>query len=161
MQEILSYKNKLIDTILTNQSLILDFSKRKINNSFRLSANFYPLGYKKNNYEINFLYESFILKDKKLKISADLSEFRPVFEINNYQSNHHFWDNKHFNNILYWNTSAEIFAGLFTLKSQINQSYRPIYFTEYSEPSQFDSSLQVIQSSLNYNLIKKKYNLFT
>ena len=30
--EILSYKNKLIDTILTNHSLILDFSKRKINN---------------------------------------------------------------------------------------------------------------------------------
>ena len=159
--EILSYKNKLIDTILTNQSVSLNFSKSKRINSFRLGGNFYPLGYKKNNYEINFLYESFILKDKKLKISADLSEFRPVFEINNYQSNHHFWDNKQFNNILFWNTSAEISAGLFSLKSQINEAYRPIYFTEYSEPSQFDSSLQVIQSSLNYNLIKKKYNLFT
>jgi len=159
--EILSYKNKLIDTILTNQSLSLDFSKSKINNSFRLGGNFYPLGYKKNNYEINFLYESFILKDKKFKISADLSEFRPVFEINNYQSNHHFWDNKQFNNILFWNASAEISAGLFSLKSQINQAYRPIYFSEYSEPLQFDSSLQVIQSSLNYNLIKKKYNLLT
>ena len=159
--EILSYKNKLIDTILTNQSLSLDFSKSEINNSFRLGGNFYPLGYKKNNYEINFLYESFILKDKKFKISADLTEFRPVFEINNYQSNHHFWDNKQFNNILFWNASSEIFAGLFSLKSQINQAYRPIYFSEYSEPSQFDSSLQVIQSSLNYNLIKKKYNLLT
>ena len=159
--EILSYKNKLIDTILTNQSLSLDFSKSKINNSFRLGGNFYPLGYKKNNYEINFLYESFILKDKKFKISADLTEFRPVFEINNYQSNHHFWDNKQFNNILFWNASAEISSGLFSLKSQINQAYRPIYFSEYSEPSQFDSSLQVIQSSLNYNLIKKKYNLLT
>lgn len=159
--EILSYKNKLIDTILTNQSLSLDFSKSEINNSFRLGGNFYPLGYKKNNYEIHFLYESFILKDKKFKISADLSEFRPVFEINNYQSNHHFWDNKQFNNILFWNASAEISAGLFSLKSQINQAYRPIYFSEYSEPSQFDSSLQVIQSSLNYNLIKKKYNLLT
>ena len=159
--EILSYKNKLIDTILINQSLSLDFSKSEINNSFRLGGNFYPLGYKKNNYEINFLYESFILKDKKFKISADLSEFRPVFEINNYQSNHHFWDNKQFNNILFWNASAEISSGLFSLKSQINQAYRPIYFSEYSEPSQFDSSLQVIQSSLNYNLIKKKYNLLT
>ena len=159
--EILSYKNKLIDTILTNQSLSLDFSKSEINNSFRLGGNFYPLGYKKNNYEINFLYESFILKDKKFKISADLSEFRPVFEINNYQSNHHFWDNKQFNNILFWNASVEISAGLFSLKSQINQAYRPIYFSEYSEPLQFDSSLQVIQSSLNYNLIKKKYNLLT
>ena len=159
--EILSYKNKLIDTILTNQSLSLDFSKSEINNSFRLGGNFYPLGYKKNNYEINFLYESYILKDKKFKISADLSEFRPVFEINNYQSNHHFWDNKQFNNILFWNASAEISSGLFSLKSQINQAYRPIYFSEYSEPSQFDSSLQVIQSSLNYNLIKKKYNLLT
>ena len=159
--EILSYKNKLIDTILTNQSLSLDFSKSKINNSFRLGGNFYPLGYKKNNYEINFLYENYILKDKKFKISADLSEFRPVFEINNYQSNHHFWHNKQFNNILFWNASAEISAGLFSLKSQINQAYRPIYFSEYSEPLQFDSSLQVIQSSLNYNLIKKKYNLFT
>ena len=159
--EILSYKNKLIDTILTNQSLSLDFSKSEINNSFRLGGNFYPLGYKKNNYEINFLYESFILKDKKFKISADLTEFRPVFEINNYQSNHHFWDNKQFNNILFWNASAEISSGLFSLKSQINQAYRPIYFSEYSEPSQFDSSLQVIQSSLNYNLIKKKYNLLT
>ena len=159
--EILSYKNKLIDTILTNQSLSLDFSKSEINNSFRLGGNFYPLGYKNNNYEINFLYESFILKDKKFKISADLSEFRPVFEINNYQSNHHFWDNKQFNNILFWNASAEISSGLFSLKSQINQAYRPIYFSEYSEPSQFDSSLQVIQSSLNYNLIKKKYNLLT
>ena len=159
--EILSYKNKLIDTILTNQSLSLDFSKSKINNSFRLGGNFYPLGYKKNNYEINFLYENYILKDKKFKISADLSEFRPVFEINNYQSNHHFWHNKQFNNILFWNASAEISAGLFSLKSQINQAYRPIYFSEYSEPLQFDSSLQVIQSSLNYNLIKKKYNLLT
>ena len=159
--EILSHKNKLIDTILTNQSVCLDFSKSKRNNSFRLGGNFYTLGYKKNNYEINFLYESFILKDKKLKLSADLSEFRPVFEINNYQSNHHFWDNKQFHNILFWNASAEIFAGLFSLKSQINQAYKPIYFTEYSEPSQFDSSLQVIQSSLNYNLIKKKYNLYT
>ena len=159
--EILSYKNKLIDTILTNQSLSLDFSKSEINNSFRLGGNFYPLGYKKNNYEINFLYESFILKDKKFKISADLTEFRPVFEINNYQSNHHFWHNKQFNNILFWNASAEISSGLFSLKSQINQAYRPIYFSEYSEPSQFDSSLQVIQSSLNYNLIKKKYNLLT
>ena len=159
--EILSYKNKLIDTILTNQSLSLDFSKSKINNSFRLGGNFYPLGYKKNNYEINFLYENYILKDKKFKISADLSEFRPVFEINNYQSNHHFWHNKQFNNILFWNASAEISSGLFSLKSQINQAYRPIYFSEYSEPSQFDSSLQVIQSSLNYNLIKKKYNLLT
>jgi len=159
--EILSYKNKLIDTILTNQSLSLDFSKSEINNSFRLGGNFYPLGYKKNNYEINFLYENYILKDKKFKISADLSEFRPVFEINNYQSNHHFWHNKQFNNILFWNASAEISAGLFSLKSQINQAYRPIYFSEYSEPLQFDSSLQVIQSSLNYNLIKKKYNLLT
>ena len=159
--EILSYKNKLIDTILTNQSLSLDFSKSEINNSFRLGGNFYPLGYKKNNYEINFLYESFILKDKKFKISADLTEFRPVFEINNYQSNHHFWDNKQFNNILFWNASAEISSGLFSLNSQINQAYRPIYFSEYSEPSQFDSSLQAIQSSLNYNLIKKKYNLLT
>lgn len=159
--EILSYKNKLIDTILTNQSLSLDFSKSEINNSFRLGGNFHPLGYKKNNYEINFLYESFILKDKKFKISADFSEFRPVFEINNYQSNHHFWDNKQFNNILFWNASSEISSGLFSLKSQINQAYRPIYFSEYSEPLQFDSSLQVIQSSLNYNLIKKKYNLFT
>jgi hypothetical protein len=158
--EILSYKNKLTDTILINQSVSLDFNKSKRNNSFRLGGNFYPLGYKKNNYEINFLYESFNLKDKKLKISADLTEFRPVFEINNYQSNHHFWDNKKFNNILFWNASAEISTDLFSLKSQINQAYRPIYFTEYSEPSQFDSSLQVIQSSLNYNLIKKKYNLF-
>ena len=157
----MAYKNKLIDTILTNQSVSLDISKSKRNNSFRLGGNFYPLGYKKNNYEINFLYESLILKDKKLKISGDLSEFRPVFEINNYQSNHHFWDNKQFNNILLLNASAEISAGLFSLKSQINQAYKLIYFTEYSEPSQFDSSLQVIQSSLNYNLIKKKYNLFT
>jgi len=157
--EILSYKNKLTDTILINQSVSLDFNKSKRNNSFRLGGNFYPLGYKRNNYEINFLYESFNLKDKKLKISADLIEFRPVFEINNYQSNHHFWDNKKFNNILFWNASAEISTDLFSLKSQINQAYRPIYFTEYSEPSQFDSSLQVIQSSLNYNLIKKKYNL--
>lgn len=159
--EILSYENKLIDTILTNQSVSLDFSKSKINNSLRLGGNFYPLGYKKNNYEINFVYEGFILKDKKLKISGDLIEFRPVFEINNYQSNHHFWDNNQFSNILFWNVSAEIFTGLFSLNSQINQAYRPIYFNEYSEPSQFDSSLQVIQTSLNYNLTKKKYNLFT
>ncbi len=159
--EILSYKNKLIDTVLTNQSLSLDFVKSKTNNSFRLGGNFYPLGYKKNNYEINFFYEGFILKDKKFKISGDLSEFRPVFEINNYQSNHHFWNNKQFNNILFWNASAEISGGLFSLKSQINQTYRPIYFTDFSVPSQFDSSAQVIQSSLNYNLIKKKYNLFT
>jgi hypothetical protein len=159
--EILSYKNKLIDTILPNQSVSLDFSKSKRNNFFSLGGNFYPLGYKKNNYEINFLYETFILKNKTFIISADLSEFKPVFEINNYQSNHHFWENKQFKNILFWDASAEISGGLFSLKSQINQAYRPIYFTDHSVPSQFDSSTQLIQSSLNYNLIKKKYNLFT
>ena len=159
--EILSYKNKLIDTIFTNQCVSLDFSKSKINNAFRLGGNFYPLGYKSKNYEINFLYESFILEDKKFKISADLNEFKPVFEINNFQSNHHFWDNKQFNNILFWNASAEISGYLFSLKSKINNVYRPIYFTDYSAPSQLDSSAQVIQTSLNYNLIKKKYNLFT
>ena len=159
--EILSYKNKLIDTILTNQSVSLDFSKSKRNNSFILSGKFYPLGYKKNNYEINFFYESLFLKHKKIKISSDLNEFRPVFEIQNYQSNHHFWDSKQFNNILFWNSSAEISGDLFSLKSQISQVYKPIYFTNHSEPSQFDSLSQVIQSSLNYNLVKKKYNLLT
>ena len=159
--EILSYKNKFIDTILTNQAVSLDFSKNKKSNYLKLGGNFYPFGYKKNNYEFDFLYQRIFFKDKIFKVSADLSDFKPVFEINNYQSNHHYWDNKQFNNILFWNASAEITDGLFSLKSQINKVYRPIYFTNYSEPLQLGSSAQVIQSSLNYNLIKKKYNLST
>ena len=32
-----------------------------------------------------------------------MKKYKPVFEINTFQSNHHMWDNNQFNDVLFWN----------------------------------------------------------
>tara|TARA_B110001452_G_scaffold168884_1_gene141158 strand:- start:22 stop:1770 length:1749 start_codon:yes stop_codon:yes gene_type:complete len=154
-------KNHIIDTLLINQALSLNYSKKTPNSSLNLGLVYFPYGYKKNNSEINLLFKKNILKTKELKLSADFNRFKPIFEINNYQSNHHIWNNNNFNDIIFWNASAEISSNALSLKTQFSKIYKPIYLMNYSTPEQTNSSSQFIQTSLNHTISSRRYSLFS
>lgn len=159
--EFIFQKNHSIDTLLTNQSLNLNYSKITPKSSLNLGLVYFPYGYKKNNSVFNFLYNKKILKNKELKLFADFNRFKPIFEINNYKSNHHIWNNNNFNDIMFWNASAEISSNTFSIKAQFSKIDKPIYLINYSIPEQFNSSSQVIQTSLNHAISNKNFSLFS
>ena len=91
--QLIAQNNHLIDSFLTNQSTEFNYYKINQKSTLKLYADFFLFGYKKNNYSFNLFLNEKYLKISFLTLSANMKKFKPVFEINTFQSNHHIWDN--------------------------------------------------------------------
>mgnify|MGYP007000133932 len=80
--QLIAQRNHLIDTLLTNQSIELNYSKINQNSILKLDGDFFLFGYKKNNYSLNLFFKRKIFNHKLFKFSANIKKFKPVFEIN-------------------------------------------------------------------------------
>lgn len=159
--QLIAQKNHLIDTLLTNQSTELNISKINQKSTLKLYADFFLFGYKKNNYSLNLFFKRKIFNDKIFKFSANIKKYKPVFEINTFQSNHHIWSNNQFNDVLFWNLTGLLSNRNFNLKTEYHSISRPIYFKRFDIPQQYDSLAQVIKTSINHNFSNKKLNIFS
>ena len=89
-----------------------------------------------------------------------MKKFKPVFEITTFQSNHHIWNNNQFENVLFWNLTGLLSLRTFNFKTEYHSICKPIYFIRFDDPQQFNSTAQVIKSSINNNYSNKKINVF-
>ena len=159
--QLIAQNNHLIDTLLNNQSTEFNYYKFNQKSTLKLYADFFLFGYKKNNYSLNLFFKRKILKDKFFTFSADMKKFKPVFEINTFQSNHHMWDNNQFENVLFWNLTGLLSIRTFNFKTEYHSIYQPIYFKRFENPQQFNSNAQVIKTSISQNYSKKKINILS
>jgi hypothetical protein len=90
-----------------------------------------------------------------------MKKYKPVFEINTFQSNHHIWDNNQFNDVLFWNLTGLLSHRTFNLKTEYHSISRPIYFKRFDIPQQYDSAAQVIKTSISHNFSNNKLNIFS
>ena len=153
--DFISHLNLAIDTIINNQALFTNYSKISNNSSFLFSGKYFPVGFKRNNYEINF--NSSKKLSKKIKIFTDFrfENNRPVFELNNYTSNHLEWNYSH-DNVSLFSVLGKLDIGQFSYAINYSEIKNPIYFDYVSHPVQFDGFAQVIQSKANYELVRPK-----
>ena len=81
--ELISQKNHLIDTLITNQSAELNYSKINQKSILKVYGDFFLFGYKKNNYAINLFFKRQILNNKAFNFSAKIkkSKFAPLNQI--------------------------------------------------------------------------------
>ena len=159
--QVIAQKNHLIDTLLNNQSTEFNYSKINQKSTLKLYADFFLFGYKKNNYSLNLFFKRKIFNNKVFKFSANMKKYKPVFEINTFQSNHHMWDNNQFNDVLFWNITGLLSHRTFNLKTEYHSISRPIYFKRFDIPQQYDSAAQVIKTSISHNFSNNKLNIFS
>ena len=153
--DFVSHLNLSIDTLLNNQALFTNYSKISKNSSFLLSGKYFVLGFKSNNYEINLNGSKKL--SEKIKIFTDIrfENNRPVFELNNYSSNHQKWNYSHDNTFLF-SALGKLDVGPFSYTINYSEIKNPIYFDYVSHPVQFDGFTQVVQSKANYELVRPK-----
>ena len=153
--DFISHSNLSIDTLINNQALFTNYSKISKNNSFQFKGKYFPIGFKRNNYEINLNGSKKL--SKKIKIFSELrfENNRPVFELNNFSSNHQEWNYSH-DNALVFSALGKLDIGQFSYSINYSEIKNPIYFDYVSHPVQFDGSAQVIQSKADYEFVSSK-----
>ena len=159
--QLIAQRNHLIDTLLTNQSIELNYSKINQNSILKLDGDFFLFGYKKNNYSLNLFFKRKIFNHKLFKFSANIKKFKPVFEINSFQSNHHLWQNNQLKDVLFWNLTGLLSNRTFNFKTEYHSIYQPVYFKRFDIPQQYDSAAQVIKTSISHNFSNKKVRVFS
>ena len=158
--ELINHYNQSLDTLLNNHSVESDFISNNNHTKFLLSAEYFPFGYKKNNFELNFNLSKKLSQKIVLNSDFRINEIRPAFELQNFVSNHQIWLNS-FNNMTSYYGMGELQIGSFSCKLNYSEINNPIYFNEISLPNQFDESSQVIQTSFSYKLKTKKIGLLS
>jgi hypothetical protein len=159
--ELISQKNHLIDTLITNQSAELNYSKINQKSILKVYGDFFLFGYKKNNYAINLFFKRQILNNKAFNFSAKIKKYKPVFEISTFQSNHHLWENNQFKDVLFWNLIGNLSSGNLNFKTEYHSVSHPIYFKKFDVPQQFDSVAQVVKTSISHNISNKRVSIFS
>ena len=152
--QLIAQRNHLIDTLLTNQSIELNYSKINQNSILKLDGDFFLFGYKKNNHSLNLFFKRKIFNHKLFKFSANIKKFKPVFEINSFQSNHHLWQNNQLKDVLFWNLTGLLSNRTFNFKTEYHSIYQPVYFKRFDIPQQYDSMFFLLNTCLFPHFLK-------
>ena len=158
--EIINHYNQSLDSSLNNHCVESNFVLEKKSAKFLINAKYFPSGYKKNNYSLNLNFSKKLSQKIVLNSDFRINEIRPVFELQNFVSNHQIWSNS-FNNMTFYSGMGELQMGNFSCKLNYSEINNPIYFNEVSFPNQFEGSSQVIQTSFNYKLNRKRIGLLS
>ena len=97
-----------------------------------------------------------------LYLNCDLSynNFRPVYEFQNFQSNHQIWV-KSYNNIAVQSAQASLKHKKISYHFNYTSISQPIYFNSFSNPVQYNGNAQVIQSTIRHRLLKNNLRLLS
>ncbi|MDG1797223.1 MAG: hypothetical protein P8H35_01510 [Flavobacteriales bacterium] len=161
VSDFFSQKNLAIDTLLNNQSIKLNYFVTKNKNSLSLKSQYYFHGFKKSNYSFNLNFNKEFFNGITFNITGFLNEYTPVFEINNFDSNHHFWNNIQYNKVFSSNIISSFTFKNYALKTEYHNIENPIFFKDFGRPSQSKASSQIIKTSLSNLTINKKFSLFS
>ena len=158
--ELIAHNNHTIDTILNNHRLGIGYRRESHNSVVCLNAKYFPTGFKKNNFDLTLNLSKNI--SKLTNVSADfmIGQSRPVFELQNFTSNHQFWNNS-FENLDLLSGSLLISYGKFSYNIDYSQISNPIYFNALSFPEQYEGLSQIIKSTLSHKTNRKKISLFS
>ena len=159
--QVFSQSNHSIDTLLTNQALKCNYAFLNSKSFLNIGSEYYFYGYKKNNYKLSISFKTKLSNSLLLFMSSELKKYTPVFELNFFESNHHQWNNNFLNEVFFNHFDASLSFKSFKLTSQYYGMKNAIYFKEYGIPSQLDSSVQVIKTSLSNVIKKNKLKIFS
>jgi hypothetical protein len=158
--DFISHKNRTIDTLFNNQSLFFQYKKHTLKNAFSFSSNYFFMGYRKNNYDMSLQWNQEVSPNLFLNCDLSYNNFRPVYECQNFQSNHQIWT-KSYNNIAVQSAEASLKHKKLSYHFNYTSISQPIYFNSFSNPVQYNGNAQVIQSTLRHRLLKKNIRLLT
>ncbi len=155
-----SHLNYSIDTLFYNHSIISNYSKESNKSKVSFSGEYFPFGFKKDNYNVYFDLKKYLSKKSILNLNFNMNNSRPTFELHNFFSNHNVWSNN-FENLLLVAARANINLGKLSYDLNYSDIYNPIYFNYIGNPVQYVGSSQIIQSALKYSVSHKRINLFS
>lgn len=158
--ELVNHSNLNLDTLINNHHLETKLNLKSKKKSILLKAKFFPLGYKKNNYEFDFKFSKNISNLINLKADFKLNKLRPVFEFQNFSSNHLQW-NHLFSSMNLLSTSGQLNIGSLSLNLNYTEINNPVYFNELNEAEQFKGYSQIIKTSLNHEIKRNRLYLFS
>jgi len=154
----ISHYNHLLDTLIMNHSFSFDYYKSINNKKFKAFASYYPIGFRKENFDILFQFDKVISDLVLLNTKMEINRITPALEISTYYSNHFTWNNTK-DPLLYFCLSGGIQVGSINLSSNYSETYDPIYFDLLGHPVQYQGNAQVIQSAISHYLKKKNFKL--
>ena len=158
--DLIFHKNRAIDTLFNNQSLFFQYKKHTLQNDFSFSSNYFFMGFRKNNYDMSMQWKREVSSNLFLNCDLSYNNFSPVYEFQNFQSNHQIW-NKSYNNIAVQFAEASLKYKKLSYHFNYTSISKPIYFNSFSNPVQYDGNSQVIQSTLRHRLFKNNLRLLT
>ena len=158
--QVLSQKNHSIDSLLTNQAFNFNYTISNNKNELHLASEYYFFGYKKNNYNYSISFTKKLSRSLILSIISESKKYTPVLELNYFDSNHHTWDNN-LNDIFLGYIDASLSIKSFKLRSEYYGIKNAVYFKEYGIPSQLNSSVQIVKTSISNLVSKNKLALFS
>ncbi len=156
--ELIKHNNLLIDTLFNNYFFESKATLLSNKNSLSFLTEYYLSGFKKNNYKVELNASRKISNNINFKTHFSFNEHRPTYEIQQYLSNHLVWNNL-FENMFAFSAFGKLEIGNVLFKVNYNDVKRPIYFDELSFPQQFSGTSQVIQTSLNYKINRKRIDI--
>ena len=150
-----SFTNHGNDTILFNHNIGLKYILNKPKYDFNTTASYTPFGFRRNNLNFHLSYNRNLSKKNKFSSSLNAKRITPNYVFHQYSSNHVKW-NDNVNDMYYIGLNTAITLRNIKLKSNQFWIKNPIYFNRDFNPVSTLDTVQIVQTSIEYAVQKKK-----
>ena len=152
-----TYTNHNYDTILSNHNIGLKYILSTPQFNFNTTASYTPFGFRKNNFNFHMGYNRDLTQKIKFSGSLNAKRITPNYVFHQYNSNHVIWDNR-VNDMYYIGLNTALIFKNINLKSNQFWIKNPMYFNRDLSPVSTLDTVQIVQTSLEYMVQKKKMN---
>ena len=152
-----TFTNHTYDTILSNHDIGLKYILSKPKFNFNTTASYTPFGFRKNNFNFHMGYNRTLSQKIKFSGSLNAKRITPNYVFHQYNSNHVIWNNR-VNDMYYIRLNTALLFKNIKLKSNQFWIKNPMYFNRDLSPVSTMDTVQIVQTSLEYMVQKKKMN---
>ena len=151
----ITYSNHADDTVLSNHNIGLKYNLSTPQYNFNTTIRYTPFGFRRNNFNFHMGYNRNLTQKIKFSSSLNTKRITPNYVFHQYSSNHVIWNNR-VNDMYYIGLNTAITLKNIRLKSNQFWLKNPMYFNRDLTPVSTLDTVQIVQTSIEYMVNKKK-----